>query len=64
MSEDWYEQGVQSLLDGITNIIVDHEDSPSAAEAIYGYLQSIGLIDYDIEKDIFYEWFGGEDDED
>lgn len=66
MNEDWYEEGRETVLGGISNRLaysVGHDGDPDElAESIYSFLTELGLIDYDTEKDLFYEWFAGEED--
>lgn len=51
--DNWYEIGRQKLNEEIEGLPASH---------VYSYLSNIGLIDYDIEKDILYERYFGEDD--
>jgi len=57
---DWYDNGLVEL----------RKEACEAAEiteeqfiAVYGFLSEIGLIDYDIEKEILFERYGGEDED-
>ena len=59
---DWYELGRKEVIDNIVDIMLFAEKSPEkTAELIYRYLLEQGLVDYDTEKDVFYEWYTGED---
>ena len=58
MNEDWYDFGRASILTDIEDLIRRHNEFPDdAAKAIYALLSEYGFIDYDVEKEIFYEWW-------
>lgn len=61
---EWYDKGRQEVLDNIAEIIFGNGKAPTMETAvdIYGWLSEQGFIDYDVEKEIFYEWFGDEQD--
>lgn len=61
---DWYDEGYEALIedmaDTIEDMVKDGATFREIAEVTYGSLRDDGLIDYDTEKDIFYEWYGPE----
>lgn len=59
---DYYDEGRSILIDDLTNIVADNNEPEQIAEAVYNYLVDIGLIDYDVEKDLFYELVNPEED--
>lgn len=58
--DNWYEEGRSELLKELADIINENESTDIAAKIVYSYLVTIGLIDYDTEKDVFYERYYGE----
>lgn len=52
MSDDWFEKGKQLVLNQIAEEI--NEDISVVSE-VYSKLVDLGLIDYDIEKDVFWD---------
>ena len=57
---DWYDEGLSKLKEELTNIVVDNNEPEQIASAIYGFLNEIGLIDYDNEKEILWERYNNE----
>lgn len=59
-TNNWYKAGLAELHADIAETIVEmlaEEQEPlEIAKVIYSGLKDDGLIDYDTEKDIFYEW--------
>lgn len=56
---DWFEDGLRRLqaeLAEETGITLEY------AVAAYGFLSEVGLIDYDVEKEVISERYGDEDD--
>lgn len=63
MIEDWYEEGREEVITEIADIIRQGGyTTEDVANNIYLYLIEFGFIDYDTEKDIFYEWFQSDKD--
>lgn len=55
---DWYDSAYDQMIqDAAKATRVAQED----VLALYSYLSGIGLIDYDIEKEIFHERYGEDD---
>lgn len=54
MSRDWYDAAVEQLFEELSDM--------SGAEA-YSFLSEIGLIDYDVEKEILWERYVGDEEE-
>lgn len=50
---NWYDRAYERLLLDIAEFcdITEHD-----ARNVYSYLVNVGLIDYDIEKDVFSNW--------
>lgn len=57
--QDWYEKGSVMLLDEIVEETGVAKDS---VEKVYAFLNNIGLVDYDNEKEIIWERYFGDDD--
>lgn len=51
MSQDWYDEGMTKLRDELTEVAGTYE----AGAAVYAFLHEIGMIDYNIEKEIIWE---------
>lgn len=58
MSDDWFEEGKQLVLNQIAE---DLNEDISVVSDVYSKLVDIGLIDYDVEKDIFWDWLYDEE---
>lgn len=62
---DWYDKGYEALIEDMAETLEDMVKEGASfreiAEVTYNTLREDGFIDYDTEKDIFYEWFGPED---
>lgn len=62
---DWYDEGYDALISDMADTIEEMVKAGASfreiAEVTYGTLSEDGFIDYDVEKDIFYEWFGPEE---
>lgn len=58
---DWYEKGMNILLDDIHEATEVDKDTVSI---IYSHLVNIGLIDYDVEKEYILENYWDESWED
>ena len=57
---DWYEQGI----DEIQNLVAEATELPlETVQLVYAYLVDIGVIDYDIEKDVIREMYDGVEEE-
>ncbi len=58
--DTWYEDGLDELLDDMAEtieaMVAEGASFREIAEITYSSLKDGGLIDYDTEKDIFYEW--------
>ena len=52
MIEDWFEEGKQKIINKIADAL---DEDPDLVEAVYAELVNEGLIDYDVEKEIFWE---------
>lgn len=55
MSADWYNDGLAELKSDCadhTGLTIDQ------VSAVYAFLSQVGLIDYDIEKEIILERYG------
>lgn len=60
MSDEWFETGLHQLM------LDASEDSGLAYNEVlkvYGFLSDVGLIDYDVEKEIIWERYYGDEDE-
>lgn len=58
MSADWYDDGLGELK------VECAEETGLTIEqvsAVYAFLSEIGLIDYDIEKDVIFERYGDDE---
>ena len=66
-ADDWYKAGLAEvhadIAQTILEMLYDGQQPLEIAEVIYSGLRDDGLIDYDVEKDIFYEWSNPEDGE-
>ena len=66
-ADDWYNAGLAEvhadIAETIGEMIADGQEPLEIAKVIYSTLRDDGLIDYDVEKDIFYEWSNPEDGE-
>lgn len=67
-TNNWYNDGLAELhadiAETIVEMLADGQQPLDIAEVIYSGLKDDGLIDYDTEKDIFYEWSITEEDRD
>lgn len=57
---DWYEEGKDQLIKDTSEETGLTEDQ---VKSVYSYLESIGIIDYDIEKDVIREMYDDEEEE-
>lgn len=58
---DWYYKGMQELREEAsekTGLTIDQ------VQAVYSFLNEIGIIDYDIEKEIVFDRYCSDDEED
>ena len=55
---DWYWLGKEEVISAVAEIA---RVSKKTALEIYTILEDFGLIDYDIEKDVFYDLIEGDD---
>lgn len=60
MTENWYTKGYNLLMDELTDIVADNNEPEQIAKAVYSFLNEVGLIDYDIEKEILFERYSTE----
>lgn len=49
---DWYEQGFEYVLD---KVATDAGITKEQARKVYSCLSELELIDYDVEKEVFYD---------
>lgn len=61
MSEDWFSRGRDQLIKDIAEESLLSENEVSM---VYSFLVNKGLIDYDTEKEYFFENYESEDEED
>jgi hypothetical protein len=61
MNEDWYQNGHNLMIDYISEKAVL---SIAQVRDAYAVMRRLGLIDYDIEKDVILEYFCDEGEED
>lgn len=55
---DWYNIGFDVLInDGVNSTEVSEKDF----RKVYAFLSEVGLIDYDTEKEVFYDIYEGRD---
>lgn len=57
--DNWYEEGRNRLLGEICNSTICNVDD---VIEVYEYLEKIGLIDYDVEKEVIWEKYYSEED--
>lgn len=57
---DWFSTAQVAMY---TELEAETGVSQEAAKSVYAFLSEIGLIDYDVEKEIFYERYIDEDGE-
>jgi hypothetical protein len=55
---DWYDKGYNQLLEELEAEIATAASNQDRAVKAYAFLNNIGLIDYDIEKEIIGERYG------
>jgi hypothetical protein len=60
----WYEKGYKLLMQDLIEIAEDSNNPEETAKNIYAFLSNIGMIDYDIEKEVIFEEYCTEEDED
>lgn len=56
---DWFELGYDRLIE---DLVEKTDVSEEDVKTVYSWLVNIGLIDYDIEKEIIYEKYCSDDD--
>jgi len=61
MSDDWYQRGHNLMIEHISEEAVL---SIAQVRDVYAVMRRLGLIDYDLEKEVIEEYFCGEDEED
>lgn len=59
MMGNWFDESYEKLIEDIAEIA---EISIEAVKEVYSYLSNIGLIDYDVEKEVFWDLYGSEED--
>ena len=52
MEDNWFDNGYEALIQEAHERL---KISKNDIKQVYSFLQDIGLIDYDIEKEIFFE---------
>lgn len=52
---DWYEEGYDELIDDISD---ETKVSKDNVKLVYSYLVNVGIIDYDIEKEVIFDLYG------
>lgn len=57
---DWYDEGVNKIRIELAEAAGITAEQANKA---YGFLNEVGLIDYDIEKDVLYERYNEEGDD-
>lgn len=61
LPRNWFDIGYDRLIEDTSTVTsLSIED----VKEVYGYLQSIGLIDYDVEKEIIFDTYFSDCDED
>lgn len=56
---NWFDESYEKLIADIAEIA---EISVEAVKEVYSHLSNIGLIDYDVEKEVFWDLYGSEED--
>jgi hypothetical protein len=57
---DWYEEGYDQLIE---DIVKETKVSKDHVKLVYSYLVNVGIIDYDIEKEVIFGLYGEEEEE-
>ena len=57
---DWYTDGVAALK---AELVEASGASAEQVDTIYAFLSDMGMIDYDIEKELVYARYNGEEEE-
>lgn len=61
---DWYSEGLRKLKDEMIDLVSEGNEPDQVVNYVYRFLSEIGIIDYDIEKEVIWErYFQEEDDE-
>lgn len=53
MNNDWYDKQLNQLHQTISEVT---GTDLNKVKEIYSYLVEVGLIDYDVEKELFWDW--------
>ena len=54
MMSNWFDESYEKLIADIAEIA---EISVEAVKEVYSHLSNIGLIDYDVEKEVFWDLY-------
>ena len=57
---DWYTKGRAELIEEIVEECGVSEDQ---ANSVYSFLSEIGIVDYDIEKDVIFDRYCSDEEE-